>query len=470
MAIIPGEGVKVKTRNEGVPPREKVINVASRFNRMPKAKYFLKLVLYVCIGGWFEFYELFLAGYLGAALVSSKYLTKGDLAIFLSAGFLGMFIGTIVAGILSDLYGRKKVFLYSMAFYSLCAVGMAFTSSVWVLIFFRLLAGFGVGAQFITCDTYLSEMTPSHLRGRYLTLTNGLSYTAVPVVSFLSYLLIPTHFLLEGWRWVLLLPALAGLFFAWWIGKRIPESPRWFEIKGRHQEANQVMERIEKAVMIETNKPLPEPVPVMMELQTKSPFREIWSAQYRGRTIMMVFFHFFQAIGYYGFNSWIPTLIAGQGITLVKSFFYTSIIALANPFGPLLGMYIVEKFERKYLIAAVTASITILGLIFSKATSPVSIVILGILLTLLLNLFSATYHAYQTEVFPTRARATGVGFTYSFSRLGSITNSFIVVWILGGFGVPGVYVMISASMFIVGAITMIFGPKTNGKQLEEVSA
>ncbi|UOF90058.1 sucrose-6-phosphate hydrolase [Fodinisporobacter ferrooxydans] len=102
-------------------------------------------------------------------------------------------------------------------------------------------------------------------------------------------------------------------------------------------------------------------------------------------------------------------------------------------------MAVIEKFERKYLIAFETTGIAVVGILFAVTKNPVFIVLCGILLTLLNNMFSATYHTYQTEIFPTRARATGVGFTFSFSRLSSIFTSFLVVAILNHFGASGVF-------------------------------
>ena len=77
----------------------------------------------------------------------------------------------------------------------------------------------------------------------------------------------------------------------------------------------------------------------------------MWSPVYRGRTIMLVIFNLFQTIGYYGFSSWVATLLLSQGIEVTKSLAYTFIIAMAAPIGPLVGVYFADRFERKWQIA-----------------------------------------------------------------------------------------------------------------------
>ena len=78
-------------------------------------------------------------------------------------------------------------------------------------------------------------------------------------------------------------------------------------------------------------------------------FTEIFEPPYRSRTIMLMVFQFFQTFGFYGFAAWVPTLIAQQtGINLGTSLLYSFIIAIANPFGPLLAMSFADKFERKW--------------------------------------------------------------------------------------------------------------------------
>lgn len=444
------------------------ISIADRMNRLPPSRYLARLVARVSTGGFFEFYELFLAGAVGAAMVHTKFISVSGLAYFIGAGFLGMFFGTSIFGNISDKIGRRNGYVYSLLIYSFFTVLMAFSpNALWVDIF-RLCAGFGVGAQLVIIDTYISEMTPSSKRGYYIAFSQFITYWAVPVVAFLSYTLVPTHFLMAGWRWVVLVGAL-GSVLIWWIRIGLPESPRWYENQGQQAKANAVMTQIETAIEQEQG-PLPEPHPGVEEVEGKGRFEEIWVPPYRSRTIMLLVFNLFQTIGFYGFAAWVPTLLVSEGITLLHSLLYTFVIALFNPIGPIIGMIMSDRWQRKWQIVVVALAIATFGIIFSLMRIPALIIVVGIIITLLNNWFSSLFHSYQAELYPTRIRATGVGFTYSWSRLSSVFIGFIIVALLKAFGIVGVFAFISFAMLVVAIVIGGFGPYTNRRNLEEISS
>ncbi|MTT33074.1 MFS transporter [Terrilactibacillus sp. BCM23-1] len=440
--------------------------IADRMNRIPKSNYFLRLVARISLGGFFEYYDIFLVGVIGAALIHEKLLTMTGLAYFVSAGFLGMFFGTTIFGRLGDRLGRRPVFVYSMLIYSVFTIFMAFSNSAITLDIFRLCAGIGIGAQLVIADTYVSEMTPKSARGFYIAFGQFISFLAVPVVTFLTYFLVSTHFLIDGWRWVVLIGA-SGSIVVWWIRMGLPESARWLEKKGYIDEANQVMTQIEGFVKKENGELPPIENSTSVE-SSKGNFKEIWQKPYRSRTIMMVVFNFFQTIGFYGFASWVPTFLVHEGITLVHSLLFTSIIALVNPVGAIIAMYTSDRFERKHLIVVVSLSVAIAGSVFAMMRIPVWIIVMGILVTLLNNWFSSLFHSYQAELYPTRLRATGVGFTASCGRLSSVFSGVMIAFLLEHAGITGVFTFMSGSMLIVACSIGFFGPKTKNLNLEDI--
>jgi len=163
---------------------------------------------------------------------------------------------------------------------------------------------------------------------------------AVPVVAVLSYLLVPYKPLgLDGWRWVVIIGA-HGALFVWFIRRALPESPRWLAHKGRLAEADRVMSKLEETVTKELGRPLPSPAPQSQPVRSDQTFFDIWKTPYGKRTWMMVHFNVCQTVGFYGFANWVPTLLVKQGITLTTSLLYSSIIAIAAPIGPLIGLVI----------------------------------------------------------------------------------------------------------------------------------
>ena len=184
---------------------------------------------------------------------------------------------------------------------------------------------------------------------------------------------------------------------------------------------------------------------------------------------MLVIFHLFQTIGYYGFMSWVPTLLISQGIETTRSLAYTFIIALAAPVGPLVGILFADRFERKWQIAWAAAGIGVFGLLFAQQTTAVGVIALGLLITLCNNWMSFSFHAYQAELYPTRIRAMAVGFVYSWSRFSAIFSGFIIAALLARYGTTGVFTFIAGAMAIVFIVIGGFGPPVTHRRLEAIA-
>jgi putative MFS transporter len=162
-------------------------------------------------------------------------------------------------------------------------------------------------------------------------------------------------------------------------------------------------------------------------------------------------------------------LLIKQGITITTSLMYSSIIAIAAPLGPIIGLFIADRFERKTVIVVMAAVNVVCGLWFSQVSNAVLLVSLGVCLTLAGNIISYSYHAYQTELFPTSIRARAVGFVYSWSRFSAIFTAFLIAAVLKEFGSTGVFVFIAGAMLIVMAAIGLLGPRTKGRALETIS-
>jgi len=309
---------------------------------------------------------------------------------------------------------------------------------------------------------------PKHLRGRAFAVNQVIQFSVVPVVALLAWILVPRSPLgLEGWRWVVLIGAM-GAIFVWFIRRGVPESPRWLISHGRLEDAERVTAAMEARVSQELGAPLPPANPHPVE-EVHGHFLDIFKPPYLSRTSMLMVFNFFQTVGYYGFASWVPTLLIAAGVTTTTSLRYSFIIAMAAPLGPLLATTVADKFERKWQIVGAAFCIGVFGLLFSRQTGGAFLIAFGVLLTCSNNWMSMAFHAYQPELFPTPIRAQAVGFVYSWSRLSAIFTSFLIGFFLRDFGVAGVFTFIAASMLVVMLSIGIWGPKTRGLALEDIS-
>lgn len=451
--------------------------ISARLDRLPATRSVWNLITLLSLGMFFELYDLLLTGYVIPALVSSGILKATSPGLFGMTGaagfiaslFFGLFFATLTCGFLADAYGRRTIFTYSLVWYSAATAIMAFQTTAFGLNVWRFIAGLGIGVEIITIGTYVAELTPKRIRGRAFAFSQALGFIAVPTVAFLSYLLVPlAPFGVDGWRWVVWIGAL-GAIGVWWIRRRLPESPRWLAQVGRLQEADRIVREMEARVRTECGTRAWDPLEREPKLSGKVRFRDLWIPPYRNRTIMLIVFHIFQTIGYYGFANWVPTLLIRQGITITNSLLYTSIIAVAAPLGPLIGMSIADRFERRTVIVWMAGASMACGLVFSQVTGSMSIVGVGIALTLANNILTFSFHLYQQELFPTGIRSRGSGFVYSFSRLSAAFNAFLIAFFLERFGVTGVFIFIAAAMTIVMFTIGLAGPPTRGIALEQVS-
>lgn len=452
--------------------------ILARIDRLPPSRHMLGLVARIASGGWFEFYELFMPGFISLGLVKAGIFVArpGSLmdthlfASFLATFFLGMFISAIGFSFVSDRMGRRAIFVYSMLVYSAAQLAIAFLSDPGLIDLMRFIAGLAVGMQLINNDSYITELTPRATRGRYMTAAYIFVLTAVPVAAFLAAGLVPAAPLgIAGWRWVVAIGSVGGILVLF-LQKGLPESPRWLEVHGRYDEADRVVSMIEAGVRAELGRALPEPAADTPEAEAaEGHWGEMFSSFYLPRTIIVSIFQFCQTIAVFGFTAFAPMLLVKKGFTIVHSLDYTAMIVLMAPVGAACASYFAEKIERKFQLVGSALLIAAAGAVFANAHDVVTVMVSGALIALGNNWLIAIFHPYAAELFPTRIRARAVGFTFSWSRISSIFIGYWVADLLAAFGAPGVFVMSGAAMAAIVIAVGIFGPRTNGRALEILS-
>jgi putative MFS transporter len=457
-------------------------SIAARLDRLPSARHVWLLVTLISLGHCFEVYDLFLTAYIAPGLAKAGMFTPESLGpfsvlaqfgvagigTFVFALFAGLFVGTILFGYVPDRYGRRTIFTYSLLWYSACTLIMALQTDGFGVDLWRFMAGIGIGVELVTIDTYVSELVPRMLRGKAFAFNQFIGFCMLPILAYLSYRLVPEKpFGFDGWRVVVVLGSI-GAIFVWFLRRPIPESPRWLARHGRFAEADRITAVIEEKVAAEVGR-LPPPGPDLPSEEGTGSFAEIWEPPYARRAIILSVFNFFQTFGYYGFAAWVPTLLIAKGINVTTSLQYAFIIAIANPIGPLLGILVADRIERKWQICLAAAGIGLCGLAFSAQQDATLLILFGVGLTLCNNWLSFSVHNYQAELFPTRIRSRAVGFVYGWSRLSAALSGLVIAFFLGHGGTEAVFIFIAFAMVIVCVSIGGFGPRTRGLALEAIS-
>lgn len=454
--------------------------IGARLDQLGSSRAIWTLVLLISAGGLFEGYTIFTAAYIAPGIVRSGILTAATTsffgttgyASFLAVTFAGFLVGTSCVSFVVDKFGRRRIFTWALLWFSIASAVMAFQATANGLNFWRFLSGIGVGVEAITIDAYLSELMPKASRGKAFALNTAILFTASPICAALAIWLVPiSPYGLDGWRWIVLVGALGALVI-WPLRLRIPESPRWLATHGRIAEAEAIVAALEARVRKDTGRELPpveRSATVAVETAGPGRFMEIFDRAYISRTVMLSIFNIFQAVGLYGFLNWVPTLLVQQGVSVTHSLSYTFGMSLAVPFGPLVAMAFADRIERKWQIVGVALIMAAAGLAFAQMRDPYLLIPTGAVVTLCGPILNFAFHAYQSELYPTRIRARAVGFVYSWSRISGFLSSFVIAATLGGYGVTGVLLLISGSMVVVALSIGLLGPRTSGRSLEALA-
>jgi putative MFS transporter len=441
------------------------LQIASRLDRLPVTRRHRYFVGVVGVATFFDLYDLFLAATISTVLTKDFGVTPTTLKYVLASAFVGSFVGAAFLGRLADRLGRRRAFLLTLGVYSVFTLLGAFSTDVWMLVACRFVAGIGIGAELPVADAYLADLLPARSRGRATAWAYTIGFCGVPAAGFLARALVGHAPLgIDGWRWLFVIGAL-GAAVVWALRFTLPESPRWLAAQGRTAEADEIVRKLEASAPQPLPEPAPEP-PAPEPVRASALLRPPW----RRRTVMLYAFQLLQSVGYSGFGSLVPIVLAAKGFGLVSSLTFSALTFLGYPIGSALSIPIIERLERKWLIVASAAAMAVFGLAFGYATDGVLIAVFGFCYTAVSNVFSNAFHTYQGELFPTSLRGTAAGSAYALSRLATAAMPFVLLPILHSAGATTMFAVVAAAMAVLMIDVAVLGPRTTGESLEAIAA
>lgn len=429
-----------------------------RLERLPVTGKHKRLLLGSGIGWALDAMDVGLVSFIIAALKVHWELDKTTTSWIASIGFIGMAIGASLGGLLADKIGRRQVFAATLLLYGLATGASALAWSVGALMIFRFLVGLGLGAELPVASTLISEFSPRKVRGRMVVLLE-----AFWAVGWILAAVIGTFVVSQGengWRWGFALGTVPALY-AIYVRLGLPESVRFLESVGRHEEAEEIVRSFEAAANLEDVDRSPAPETDVAESSTRG---GIWGPEMRRRTAAFWAVWFGVSLSYYGAFIWIPSLLVDQGFTLVKSFTFTLIITIAQLPGYAAAGWLIEVWGRRKTLSAFLAGSALAAVLYGFAAAPWQIIAAGCLLSFFnLGAWGALY-AIGPELYPTSIRATGTGAGAAFGRIGSIIAPLIVPPVLA-FGGPGAVFGVFAAAFALACVAAFTLPEQLGKAL-----
>ncbi|MBA9048724.1 MFS transporter [Streptomyces griseofuscus] len=443
------------------------VPIGARLDRMPITPLHRRLTAVIGVGLFFDTFENNLSGTIGKVLQSDFGFGTTSLKLVLASAFVGQFIGSLTLGRIADRFGRRRAFLVNLAIYSACSLLGAFAPNAAWLIVTRFLAGLGIGAEQALSDCYLADVLPASKRGRFIAWAYTLAFCGVPAVGFAALWLVPLSPLgVAGWRWLFVLGAL-GSAAVWVLRRQLIESPRWLAATGRTEEADRLVARLE-AEAAGAGLPLEPPAP-QQDAGTPARdtrLRDIFRPGLLRRTLVLWVFCILSVVGYYGFGTLAPQIVAAKGYGVVAGLGFTALSFLGYPVGSALVLPIVDRMERRTLVALSAAAMVVAGLGFAYAGSAELIVLCGFAYTLFSNVFSSVSHVYLSEQYPTEIRATAAGAAYSLSKLSAGALPFALLPVLDAHGPGALFAVIAAAMAVLAVTVLSLGERTTGVSLK----
>lgn len=442
-------------------------SLSERLDELPLTGTHWRIVLLSGIGWLFDAMDVGLVAFVLVSLGHDWQLSRTQLGLVASAGFLGMFVGALLAGRLADRYGRRTLFLANLLIYSIGTLLSAFAWDLPSLLLFRFLTGIGLGGELPVAAALVSEFAPARQRGRLLVILESFwayGWILAAVIGLLVVPQLPTW----GWRVAFLIGALPALT-ATYLRRSLPESPRYLDVIGRHEEALALLRTLERAAGLPPVPVTTTPVPVRPSFAQQ--FRALWSRQLVRRTLMLWILWFGIIFAYYGVFTWLPSLLVERGLTVARSFTYVFITTLAQIPGYFSAAYLVDRWGRKptlaiYLLGSAAAA----WLLGNAGTAPI-LILWGCMLSFFnLGAWGVVY-TYTPELYPTPLRGFGSGAAASFGRLAGILAPYLTPWLLtsGGLSQPAVFALFMAVFVLIALDVLVLGEETRGRPLEHVT-
>jgi len=459
---------------ESIPLTEAELRILQRVERVPFGRFHWRLLWMGGMGYTFDAMDGALIAFILPVVTALWSLSDGQTGVLASSLVIGYLFGAFFAGTLGDLIGRRAVMMYALAIYCGATLIAALAPSWQVLFCCRVVAGVGTGAEATIIAPFLAEFVHKKYRGRFVGSLSGFFSFGFVFAAVLGYFVIQASH--DGWRIVQVVSTLPIVMLLWWR-RSLPESPRWLIERGRAAEAEAEVERIEAEVMQRGHATLPPiesvELPALGVREGGSFTRNLaalWSPSMRRTTVMLWILWIAITFSYYGFFTWIPSLLVKQGMTTTKSFGYSIIIYLAQIPGYYSAAFATERLDRKWTIVLYMLLGGASAYLMSMAGSDASITIAGFLLSFFMNGTYAGIYVYTPELYPTAFRATGMGVASAFGRLGGLSAPIVIGYTFRQIGFGGVF-LITTIVLAIGALAVgLFGISTAGKSLEQITA
>jgi MFS family permease len=462
--------------------------IPSRMDRLPWARWHWLVVAALGITWILDGLEVTIVGNIAGILVepdSGLNLTEAQVGLAGGIYIAGACTGALFFSYLTDRFGRKRLFLITLAVYLIFSFLTAFSWNFWSFVVFRFIAGTGIGGEYSAIYSAVDELIPARYRGQVALAISGSYWIGAMMGSALSILLLNPNFISQyyGWRVAFWLGALLGLCILL-IRRYVPESPRWLLTHGRTEEAEETTEAIENQAREQTGRDLP-PVggqPIIVEQRESIGFGLIARAMfqmYPKRTVLGLTLMGSQAFLYNAiFFTYALVLTRFYGIEAGTVPYFLLPFALGNLLGPLLLGRLFDTVGRVPMISGcyfLSGGLMALTgyLFYVDILSAVTQTILWCIVFFFASAAASAGYLTVSEVFPMEIRAMAIALFYAIATgIGGISGPVIFGQLIGTGNATNLFIayLVGAGFMVLAAVVeLVIGVRAEGQSLENVA-
>jgi MFS family permease len=461
--------------------------IPSRLDRLPWGRFHWLVILGLGTAWILDGLEVTIVGTVGSRLTehgSGISISVAQVGTAGSVYIAGACLGALFFGQLTDRFGRKRLFLWTLGLYLLATAATGAAFNAWYFFAARFLTGAGIGGEYAAINSAIDELIPARARGRVDLIVNGSYWLGSIAGSLASIAFLNTAWLPKdlGWRLTFALGVILAIAVLV-VRRHVPESPRWLFIHGRQEEAERIVGGIEHDAEAETGEP-PRPVSreITVRQRTTIPFREIAKVavkRYPRRSLLALALFVGQAFIYNGITFNLGTLMTtffkvSSGFVPVFVILY----AAANFLGPLTIGRLFDTLGRKPMITGTYLGSAVLGIVLGLLFAAGQLnrwTFIAVLMGTFFLASAGASAAYLTasEIFPMETRALAIAFFYAIgTAVGGITGPLLFSSLIGSGQVGEVVIAFyigAAVMALGGVVEAVWGIRAEGRQLEDLA-
>jgi putative MFS transporter len=435
----------------GVPPG---VAVGEVFADFPFTREHVKSCLALFVVFVIDAWESMVIVYAGGSIQRDFHLSPLALGNLIGAIFVGMAAGALLWGRVGNALGRKRCLAWSMGLYGAASLLSAYATGYASLYALRLLAGLAAGGMMVVTFPYFEELLPIRVRGpASVFLATGWPF------GMLCALAASVLWAAHGWRWIIGISSLAGLWLLV-VWKLVPESPYWLAGAGRQEEARAVLRRLGRGrVALPAGPLVVEPVRHVGVLEVlRAPLGRV--------TVLQCLLNFAFAWGYWGLQTWLPTLLQQRGLSLPQSYGFIVLSALWMIPGYVSAAWLTHRHGRKKVMVAYVGLSTVAGFVFAYAGSLPVLYASNFVMVFFSQGAWGVWDTWMGEFYPTRQRTMGYSWGTVAQRLANIAApSAIGALVAASVGFNATTTFINAFL-VATVLAALLLPETEGHRLD----